>query len=115
MFLDLSAQLESLRSAVEYAAGFVNARGAMPVVHLYDVPNRVREVALHGVCHGVVVALAVAQARSGHELRLLPHGFPATEHPEDHECLVRDFFNTTNSIALASQAKDIVSKVFFGP
>jgi hypothetical protein len=29
------------------------------------------------------MALAVAQARSSHELRLLPHGFPATKHPED--------------------------------
>ena len=102
MFLDLLAQLESLRSAIEYAAGFVNARGAMPVVRLYDVPNHVREIALHGVCHGAVVALAVAQARSGHELRLLPHGFPTTEHPKDHERQVKDFFNTANSVALAS-------------
>ena len=85
------------------------------MVHLYDVPNRVREVALHGVRHGAAVALAVAQARSGHELRLLPHGFLATEHPEDHERLVKDFFNTANSVALASQAKDIVNKVFSGP
>ena len=40
----------------------------MLVVHLYDVPNRVREVALHAIHHGVAMALAVAQARSGHEL-----------------------------------------------
>ena len=94
--------MESLQSAIEYAAGFINARGAMLVVHLYDVPNHIIEVALHGVHHGATVALAVAQARSGHELRLLPHGFLATEHPEDHECLVKDFFNTANSVALAS-------------
>ena len=87
----------------------------MPVVRLYDIPNRIREVALHGVRHGAAVALAIAQARSSHELRLLLHGFPATEHPEDHERLVKDFFNTANSIALASQAKDIVNKVFSGP
>ena len=72
------------------------------MVHLYDVPNRVREVALHGVRHGAIMALAIAQARSSHELRLLPHGFPATEHPEYHERLVKDFFNIANSIALAS-------------
>ena len=71
------------------------------MVCLYDIPNHVREVALHGVRHGAVVALAVLQARSGHKLRLLPHGFLATEHPEDHEHLVKDFFNTANSIALA--------------
>ena len=75
--LDLSAQLESLRSAAEYAAGFVNARGTVSVVHLHDIPNRAREVTLHGVHHGAAVVLAAAQARSGYELRLLPHGFPA--------------------------------------
>ena len=87
---------------MEYAVGFVNARGAVPVVRLYDVPNYVREVALHGVRHGAAMALAAAQARSGHELRLLLHGFPATEHPEDHEHLDKDFFNAADSIALAS-------------
>ena len=74
----------------------------MPVVPLYNIPNHIREVALHGVRHGAVMALAVVQALSSHELRLLPHGFPATEHPEDHERLVKDFFNTANSVALAS-------------
>ena len=74
----------------------------MPMVRLYDVPNRTREVALHGVRHGVAMALVVAHARSGHELRLLPHGFLETKHPEDHEHLVKDFFNIANSVALAS-------------
>ena len=81
IFLDLSAQLESLRLAVEYAAGFVNARGAAPVVRLHDILNRVREVALHGVRHGAAMALASAQAHSGHELWFLPHGFLAMAHP----------------------------------
>ena len=84
------------------------------MVHLHDIPNRVREVALHGVHHGAAMALATAQARSGHELWLLPHGFLATSHPGDHERLVEDFFNAANSIALTSQAKDIVNKVFSG-
>ena len=84
------------------------------MVRLYDVSNRVREVALHGVCHGAAMALAAVQAHSSHELQLLPHGFPAIENPEDHERLVKDFFNTANSVALASQAEDIVNKVFSG-
>ena len=87
----------------------------MLVVCLYDIPNRIREVALHGVRHGTSMALVVAQAHSGHELQLLPHGFPTTEHPEDHERLVKDLFNTANSVALTSQAEDIVNKVFSGP
>ena len=84
----------------------------MSVVRLYNIPNYVREVALHGVRHGVAMALAVAQARSGHKLRLLPHGFRGTKHPEDHERLVEDLFDAANYIALASQADDIVIKVF---
>ena len=74
----------------------------MPVVHLYDILNYVREVALHGVHHGVAMALAAAQACSGHDLRLLPHDFLATEHPRDHERLVEDFFNAANSVALTT-------------
>ena len=97
---------------MEYVAGFINARGAVPVVRLHDILNSVREVILHGVHHGAAMTLVAAQARSGHELRLLPHGFLATEHPGDHECLVEDFFDATNSIALATQAEDIVNKVF---
>ena len=57
--LALSAQLESLQLAADYAVGFVNARGAVSVARLHDVPNRAREIALYGVRHGVVVALAV--------------------------------------------------------
>ena len=54
------AQLESLLSVAEYAVGFVKARGAMPVVCLYDVPNHVREVALHGVRHGAAMELVTS-------------------------------------------------------
>ena len=99
---------------MEYAVGSIKARGAVSVVHLHDILNRVREAALHGVCHGATMVLAAAQARSSHELRLLPHGFPAMAHPGDHELLVEDFFGTANSIAFNTLVDDIVSKVFFG-
>ena len=113
--LDLSTQLESLQLAAEYATGFVNARGAVPIVHLYDIPNHVREVALHGVRHGAATALAAAQARSGHNLRLLPHGFSDVVHPRDLECLTEDFLSAANSMAFNTLADDIVGKVFSGP
>jgi len=54
--------------AADYAAQSINARGAIPVVHLHDVPNHAREIALHGVHHGAAVALVVAQVRSRYEL-----------------------------------------------
>jgi len=87
---------------MEHATGFVNARGAISVVRLHDIPNHVREVALHGVRHGAAMALASAQVHSGHELRFLPHGFPAAAHPGDYECLIEDFFSATNSVAFIS-------------
>ena len=107
--------MESLRSAVDHAVGFVNARGAVPVVCLHDIPNRDREVALHGVRHGATTALATAQARLGHNRRLLPHGFPDAVPPEDHERLIDEFFSAASSVALNTLADDVVSKLFFGP
>jgi hypothetical protein len=101
--------------ATDYAAQSVNARGATPVVHLHDIPNHAREIALHGVHHGAIVELVVAQVCSRYELQLLPHGFSATDHPEDHANLVEDFSNTANTITFSSLARDIVNKVFLGP
>ena len=89
--LDLSAQLESLRLATNHVVGFINTRGSVLVVRLHDIPYRVREVTLHGIHHGAAMTLAAAQARSGHNLHLLPHGFPDTAHPGEHERLVEDF------------------------
>ena len=100
--LDLSAQLESLHLAVDHAAGFINARGAVPVVRLHDIPNRIREVALHGVRHGAAMALAAAQVHSDHDLWLLPCGAQATRYPRDYERLVKDFSDVANSVALTS-------------
>ena len=98
-----------------YTTGYVNARGVVPIVHLYDIPNRVRDVALHGVRHGAATALAAAQARSGHNLRLLPHGFLDAVHPRDHEHLTEDFLSVADSVAFNTLADDIVGKVFSDP
>ena len=100
---------------MDHVAGFVNARGTVLVVRLHDIPNRVREVALHGVRHGAAMALAAAQAHSGHNLCLLPHGFLDTAHPREHERLVEDFSSVANSTAFNTLADEIVSKVFSGP
>ena len=91
---------------------FVNARGAVLVVCLHDIPNRVREVALHGVRHGAATALATAQARSGQNLQLLPPSFRDVVPPGDHECLIEEFFSAANSVAFNTLADDVVSKLF---
>jgi hypothetical protein len=54
--------------------------------------------------------VVVVQVHSRYELRLLPHGFLATNHPEDHENLVEDFSNAVNTIAFLLWP--IVDKVF---
>ena len=100
---------------MDHAAGFVNATSAILVVRLHDIPNHVREVALHGVRHGAAMALPAAQAHSGHNLRLLSHGFPDAAYPREHERLVEDFMSTANSIAFNTLADDIIGKVFSGP
>ena len=109
--------LKSFRSncSVGKPSRFVNARGAVPVVFLHDIPNRVREVALHGIHHGAAMVLAAAQAHSGHNIRLLPHGFLDTAHPGEHERLVEDFSSAANSVAFNTLADNIVSEVFSGP
>ena len=84
------------------------------MVRLYNIPNCVWEVALHGVRYGAAMALAAAQAHSGHNLRLLPHGFPDVVHPGEHERLVEDFMNATDYVAFNTLADDIVGKVFSG-
>ena len=94
--------MESLQLATDHAAGFVNARGAVLVVRLHDIPNRVREVALHGVRHGAAMALAATQVHSGHDLRLLPHGASATGYLGDYERLVKDFSDAANSVTFIS-------------
>ena len=85
------------------------------MVRLHDILNHVREVALHGVRRGAAMALAAAQAHSGHNLRLLPHGFPDATYPAEHERLVEDFLSAANSVAFNTLANDIVGKVFSGP
>ena len=59
------------------------------------------------------MALAAAQARSGHNLHLLPHGFLDVVHPGAHERLVEDFSSIANFVAFNTLVDDIVSKVFF--
>ena len=59
--------------------------------------------------------MATAQACSGHNLRLLPHGFLDAVPPEDHERLIDEFFSAASSIAFNTLADDVVSKLFYGP
>ena len=55
----------------------MNARGDTVAARLQDIPNRIREVAGHGVRRGAAVALATAQFETGHDLlQVEPFHFP---------------------------------------
>ena len=55
----------------------MNARGDTVAARLQDIPNRIREVAGHGVRRGATVALAMAQFETGHDLlQVEPFRFP---------------------------------------
>jgi hypothetical protein len=76
LFSALMVQLEALQLAVDGAASALNTWHDTPVAHLQDIPVHVRDVALHDVCHGAAVALAIAQVRSGLDLRSVEPSFP---------------------------------------
>jgi len=55
----------------------VNARGNTIAARLEDIPNRIWEVAGHGVRRGAAVVLAAAQLESAHDfLQIEPVHFP---------------------------------------
>jgi len=52
--------LEALQLVANNAAGALNAGGDLLENGIQDVPVRVGEIALHGVHHGIIVALMIA-------------------------------------------------------
>ena len=73
----MESQVQTLHAASATATESVNARGDTVAACLQDIPNRVREVAEHGVHRGAAVALATAQFDTGHDLlQVEPFHFP---------------------------------------
>ena len=89
----------------------MNARGNTVAARLEDIPNRVREVASHGVRRGTVVALTTAPLESGHDfLQIEPVHFPlgsedwwAFEEPADDM-----------EMAAAAISKDVSTEAVIG-
>ena len=105
-------QLESLQLAANAATNAVNAQGPLINAHLHDVPAYVQEIALHGVRHGVSVALAVAQVQTRYELYAMETGFPMGDGPEENEDLIEEFVIAAEAIVDITSAQDVVNKVF---
>ncbi|RLN07456.1 hypothetical protein C2845_PM11G04390 [Panicum miliaceum] len=86
----LESQVQALLGAAATATEVVNARGDTIATRLQDIPNRVQEVAGHGVHHGAAVALAMVQSLSGNDLWTLHPIFLEGEAREEFEDLVDD-------------------------
>lgn len=111
-FVDLSKYLDRLALAANYTAGFVNARGTIPIIKLYDVPNRVREVAAHGAHRGVAIALAAAHIQSERDLCHVPTNF-FPKRSGEYERLIEGYFNMLSPTHFSTLSEDIISRVFF--
>ena len=93
----------------------LNAQGDTLEARLLDVPMCTREVAFHGVRGGATIALAIAQVRSGHDLRLVEPGFPEEENPNDYQDLVDDFEGADATMVNVTSAEEVMNNVFLGP
>ena len=73
----MESQVQTLHAAPATTTESVNAHGDTVAARLQDIPNRIREVAGHGVLRGAAVALATAQFETGHDLlQVEPVHFP---------------------------------------
>jgi hypothetical protein len=61
----------------------------------------------HGVHRGAVVALAVAQVQSGHDLHFLI-GFLEGEGATDHKRLVEDFDEAVDIVVVEVPAEEVI-------
>jgi hypothetical protein len=87
---DRDAELNRLKALAEKLANKVNALGDTPEARLGAVVGRVDEVALHGVCLGTALGLAVMSTRTGvdYSTRLLGFDGGAPEDLDDIEATV---------------------------
>jgi hypothetical protein len=95
------------------ASKVVKARGALLADRLQDIPNHVREVAMHGVRQGMASALAIAQIHSGRELRHLQPDFPKGDELADYNDLISDFEGIAETISNEIDTDGVVNKVFY--
>lgn len=69
LFSTMETQLQALQVVARRATDDVNARGPLLADRLWDIPNRVREIACHGIHVGAATALSIVQVQLGHDIR----------------------------------------------
>lgn len=82
---------------------------------LQDVPNRVREIASHGIRHGAATALATVQTRYGRDLYHLQPVIPEGEDAiRDFNDLLDYLGGAVEAIAEEISSDAVTFKVFQG-
>jgi hypothetical protein len=61
----------------------------------------------HDIHRGAAIALAMAQVRSGHELRFLI-GFPEGEGVADHERLIEDYKEAMGTVVTEVPVEEVI-------
>ena len=92
----------------------MNARGDTVTAHLQDIPNRIREVAGHGVRRGTAVALTTAQFEIGHDLlQVEPVHFPlGSEDCWAFELLADDMEMVAAAISEGVSIEAVIGNIF---
>ena len=107
-------QVQTLHATAATATESVNARGDTITACLQDIPNRIREVAGHGVRRGAAVALATAQFETDHDLlQVEPFYFPlGSENWWAFEELVDDIEMAAAAISENVSIEAVIGNVF---
>ncbi|XP_066357885.1 uncharacterized protein [Miscanthus floridulus] len=107
---ELEKELENVKATIDYHKSI-----------LAQIPGAIqqkkqellaKEIALHGVRHGALVALTAAQVQTRYELHAMETGFPMGDGPEEHEDLLEEFVIMAEAIMDITSAQDVVNKVF---
>ena len=108
----MESQVHALLAAAHTTTEVVNARGSIVAARLQVIPNRIQEIAGHGVHQGATVALAMVQTLSGNDLRTLHPIFPEGEEREEFDELVDDLGVVATTIAEDVSLDAVISNVF---
>ena len=108
----MESKVQILHAVAATATEAVNARGGTVAARLQDIPNRIQEIAGHGVHQGATVALAMVQTLSGNNLRTLHPTFPEGEEREEFDELVDDLGVVATAIAEDVSLDAVISNVF---
>ena len=107
---DLEERYEVLSCAALDAVGILGTGGLLLLDGLRGILDQVERAAELGFHRGAMLAFAVAQLRSGQDLRRLEPGFPEGTTLRERERLADDFTGATGFIATDVSISNLLEK-----